>query len=117
LFFGHLKQIANYALHRGYFVKRFPQTSLKPSYFVPSVFMLVLFFGGVFGLFIDWLRAAYLFGVCFYLFLVIVFSINVSFRILPLVVSGIAATHITYGSYFFKGLFVKRLSEEVEGVK
>ncbi len=42
LFEGHLRQIRNYARHRGYFAKRFPETSCKPAYFVPSLFVLTL---------------------------------------------------------------------------
>src|SRR3989344_2331752 len=38
----HLKQIGNYALHRGYFAKRHPNTSLKLAYFVPTLFVLYL---------------------------------------------------------------------------
>ena len=38
--FGHLKQIGAYGLHRGFFVKAYPETSRKPGYFVPSAFVL-----------------------------------------------------------------------------
>src|SRR6516162_3315272 len=38
LFRGHLKQSTNYALHRGFFAKIYPETSLRPSYFIPSAF-------------------------------------------------------------------------------
>ena len=37
LFIPHLRQVENYALHRGYFVKKFPETSFKLSYFLPSI--------------------------------------------------------------------------------
>jgi GT2 family glycosyltransferase len=36
----HLKQIGNYGLHRGFFAKTLPETSLRPIYFVPSLFTL-----------------------------------------------------------------------------
>ncbi len=35
---GHLKQIGAYGLHRGFFVKEYPETSRKPAYFIPSAF-------------------------------------------------------------------------------
>ena len=38
----HFKQIGSYALHRGYFAKRYPKTSLKLFYFVPTIFDLYL---------------------------------------------------------------------------
>ena len=40
----HFKQIGNYALHRGYFAKKYPKTSLKIGYFVPTLFVLYLIF-------------------------------------------------------------------------
>ena len=33
--FRHLKQIGNYGLHRGFFAKRYPETSFKLLYFIP----------------------------------------------------------------------------------
>jgi len=115
LFSGHLKQIANYALHRGYFVKRYPQTSLKFSYFIPSLFLLFLIVGGVIAWFLGgFLRIAYLFSLFLYLFLVLIFSINRELRLIALVFPGIILTHLTYGFYFLKGLFSKRLKEEDE---
>ena len=36
LFLPHLKQMTNYALHRGYFAKKGHKNSLKISYFLPS---------------------------------------------------------------------------------
>ncbi|GAC1332050.1 MAG: hypothetical protein NVSMB17_10720 [Candidatus Dormibacteria bacterium] len=33
---AHLRQVANVGLHRGYFVKAYPQTSLRPTYFLPT---------------------------------------------------------------------------------
>ena len=44
LFFGHFKQLKNYAWHRGYFVKRFGGNSLSISYFIPSIFLLYTIF-------------------------------------------------------------------------
>lgn len=38
----HFKQIGNYALHRGYFAKIYPKTSLKPGYFAPTLFVIYL---------------------------------------------------------------------------
>jgi len=38
----HLKQVLSYSVHRGYFAKKFPKTSLRPAYFAPSLFVLWL---------------------------------------------------------------------------
>ena len=50
LFAAHLRQLGRYGFHRGYFVKRFPATSCRLSYFVPTLFVgyllaLAAFFG------------------------------------------------------------------------
>lgn len=112
LFMPHLKQVANYALHRGYFVKRYPQTSFRISYFVPTLFLWVVITGGILSIFLAWLRIIYLWGISLYFLLVFIFSICKDLRLIPLVFFGIILTHLTYGFYFLKGLFSRKLSEE-----
>jgi len=111
LFLPHLRQIANYALHRGYFVKRYPQTSLRISYFIPSVFLLFLATGGIFALFFSSLRTTYFFILSLYLLLVVIFSINKGLRFTLLILFGTILTHLTYGFYFVRGLLSQRLKE------
>lgn len=113
LFLPHLKQVASYALHRGYFVKRYPETSLKASYFIPSVFLLILVFGGVLSLFSFPCRVIYLLSLFSYFLLVFIFSIYNELSLIFAVFSGIIFTHLTYGLYFLKGLFSKVLEEEL----
>lgn len=112
LFAGHLRQVASYALHRGYFAKRYPETSRKISYFLPALFLAALASGGILSLFSAVVRAAYLSGVLLYLILVAVFSLSGRPAFAPLLFSGIILTHLAYGLFFLKGLFVKRLKEE-----
>ncbi len=108
VFKAHLEQIANYALHRGYFVKKFPETSLKISYFVPSIFVA----GLVIGLLLP-LRGVYDFFVVLYLILVALSSFpKNNIKLGSMVFAGIILTHITYGLFFIKGLLAKRLKEE-----
>lgn len=45
LFRPHLKQVSRFGEHRGFFAKRFPENSLKPTYFIPSLLVLSLFIG------------------------------------------------------------------------
>ncbi len=42
LFAAHLRQLGRYGFHRGYFVKRFPATSCRLSYFIPTLFVFYL---------------------------------------------------------------------------
>jgi len=109
----HLKQVANYALHRGYFVKRYPETSLKLSYFIPTILVLAAAIGAVLSFILPSFAALYLAGLVLYLLLVFIFSFSGGIKIMPLVFAGIILTHATYGVFFIKGLFSRRLKEEL----
>ncbi|MDP2906029.1 MAG: glycosyltransferase [Candidatus Omnitrophota bacterium] len=109
LFLGHLKQIANYALHRGYFVKVFPQTSRRPGYFVPTVFLFCVVFGAALSFFVSALRPVYLFGLSLYLVIVFIYGLSKGPRFVLPVSLGIITTHFTYGLFFLKGLLAKKL--------
>jgi glycosyltransferase involved in cell wall biosynthesis len=133
LFIPHLKQVANYALHRGYFVKKFPQTSLRITYFLPSIFVAGLILGPIIGLFIYPIKVLYISCIALYLILVFISSLSGTVPVYPersrgaegyprrltrglslmsMVFSGIILTHITYGIFFIKGLLVRKLKEE-----
>ncbi len=112
LFMAHLKQVASYALHRGYFAKRYPKTSLKIAYFIPSIFLLIVILGAFLSLFSDSLRVIYFSGLSLYLLAVIVSSIVRRLNLAHLVFCGIILTHLTYGFYFLKGITAIKLKEE-----
>ena len=113
LFSPHLRQVTNYALHRGYFVKKYPQTSARITYFLPSLFVLWLYVAGIFSLFQPALRYAYLIILLLYLFTVLVFSVNLrNLRMVHLVFLGIIMTHFAYGIFFLKGLLSPKMKEE-----
>src|SRR3972149_5471302 len=52
-FAAHLRQVANYALHRGYFAKKFPETSRRLPYFIPSIFAVGLVSGLILSFFYE----------------------------------------------------------------
>jgi GT2 family glycosyltransferase len=113
LFTSHLKQVFSYALHRGYFVKRFPETSLRLTYFIPSIFVFGLMIGLIFALFDPVFRNIYLFSLGFYLICVfwsVLKGENLKIKIAAF--WGIILTHIYYGIGFVVGLMSKRLKEE-----
>ncbi len=112
VFFPHLKQIASYAFHRGYFVKKYPETSLKLSYFIPTLFLLFLIGGFILSFFCAFFKGLYLGILGLYLVLAFVTSVSAPFIIIPLVFVGIILTHLSYGLYFVKGLFASRMPEE-----
>lgn len=113
LYRRHLRQVASYALHRGYFVKKFPENSRKISYFIPSFFVV--------GLFLGWLLGfVHPFFFRFYLGVILLYLISILFtgfkhknpKLTFLVSSGILVTNFSYGIFFLKGLFSPRLKEE-----
>lgn len=110
LFKAHLKQITNYAKHRGYFVKALPQTSLRPAYFIPTLFTLGVFWGPLVCLALPILWWFY-FGVLGLYFILCAISLKSchNFRLFWLSMAGIFTSHIGYGICFIQGLLSKEL--------
>ncbi len=113
LFAPHLKQVWRYALHRGYFAKKFPQTSLRVTYFIPTLFVLGLIFGLIAAWFNPISRILCIAVLAIYLFSALLAGLQGRNPRIVLAVSlGIVVTHICYGLGFLKGLFSRRLKEE-----
>jgi cellulose synthase/poly-beta-1,6-N-acetylglucosamine synthase-like glycosyltransferase len=110
LFRGHLIQVANYAKHRGYFIKRYPRNSFKPGYFGPSAILIALFTSLILGAFLD---NRFFYIIISYLVLVLMFSIQSKLKLIFLVFLGIILTHQTYGLNFIKGILSRKLEEEL----
>ena len=113
IFKPHLKQIANYALHRGYFVKKYPQTSLRLSYFIPTLFLLALTGGILLSFLWPSLSTPFILSLFLYFILVFLSSISGDLRLIAPVFFGTILTHLTYGLYFLGGLLSKKLPEEI----
>jgi glycosyltransferase involved in cell wall biosynthesis len=106
IFWGHFRQVWNYAVHRGFFAKRYPETSLRAAYFIPTLFLL-----GNFALLplllIPAIRFPVLGAVLVYTLLVARSAVSSRrfHRANPaLVALGIYLTHVTYGLGFLLGL-------------
>jgi len=112
LFRQHLKQIWSYGLHRGYFVKKFPETSRKPIYFAPSLFVMGLI-GGLLLSFLNPLSMMIYIGVlAIYLAACFIEGLKTKNpRMTLLVFTGMFLTHITYGIAFLKGLAIRNLKD------
>ena len=109
LFKKHLSQIASYARHRGYFIKRYPKTSLRPGYFFPTLILGAVVISLLLGALLDY---RYFYLLLSYLFLVFVFSFQKNLKLSLLVFLGIILTHLTYGFNFVVGILSGRLKEE-----
>ena len=116
LFKGHFRQLTQYALHRGYFVKKFPETSRRFAYFVPSLFLLGVLLGPLTFL----TPKLHFFSLLYLVVLVIYFALSFFFafilhpKLAPITVLGVFLSHLAYGWYFLVGLFSSRLRKEEE---
>lgn len=111
----HFKQIGNYALHRGYFAKKYPKTSLKIGYFAPTIFDLyLLFLLTSFFLLSSPYFTYYALPLTIYLLILFIDFVVVSIRWKnPLVglitMPMVLLTHIWYGIRFVQGLITPEL--------
>lgn len=111
---AHFKQIANVGIHRGFFFKKYPETSRHFFYTLPSI----LTFGLITLLIFSFLDESFFFRQILFFILTIFLlagTISVKSHGVPLVSSiisgfGIIATHIVYGVYFLKGLIIENLA-------
>ena len=105
LFIPHLLQVYSYASHRGYFVKKYPQTSLRPIFFIPSLFDIGLIAGFILSFYNTILRNLYLFILILYFLMIIFTTLNIkNLKMKLYVILGIFLTHIVYGLGFIRGL-------------
>jgi glycosyltransferase involved in cell wall biosynthesis len=63
---AHLKQIGAYGLHRGYFARKYPETSLRLTYFVPSFFFMFSVFSLTALILPPWIKTLVAVGWGFY---------------------------------------------------
>jgi len=114
VFLPHLKQISRYALHRGYFARKFPQTSLRINYFLPSIFTIYMLITPLFFIYLNQLLRIIYLGLLLVYFAGLLFTSAKSLnrKIVRLIFAGIPLTHFTYGIFFIKGLLAKRMPEE-----
>lgn len=108
----HLAQVANVGLHRGYFVKAYPKTSLRPSYFLPTLGMFALAAMSCAALFNSPARTLLAATAVTYLIGGMAVSLaETSDFSLAVALPGIALlSHLTYGAQFLRGLFTPRLN-------
>ncbi len=106
LFRPHLTQVSRFGEHRGFFVKKFPQNSLKLTYLFPSLLVLSIFAGILLSLLFPFFGNIVLLGLVAYLvssLLAAVLQVR-RVKLIFLVCLGIIVTHIVYGAFFLSGL-------------
>lgn len=117
--FRHLKQVGGYGLHRGFFVKKYPGTSFKFKYFLPSLFLLFFVTGFVLSFFSVLFLKLYLVGWFFYGLALIKVFIDIykhekNVLIILNSIYYIFFTHLFYGARFIQGLvFTRKLKSKL----
>ncbi len=111
---GHFKQVTQYALHRGFFVKKFPETSRLPSYFVPTIFSIGAVTGWTTYFWCMPLFYIYIAVMAIYFLVVLAGSFLAQPSLTPVTMLGTILTHFGYGIYFLIGLLSPRLSKKEE---
>lgn len=113
----HIKQIFQYSVHRGFFSKKYSETSLKPIYFIPSFFLLycISILVMAFSVAPNFLKA-YTLPLAIYLALIAIFALIEGVKLKDLRVLIVfpplsLVSHLTYGTGFLKGLFKKELKQ------
>jgi glycosyltransferase involved in cell wall biosynthesis len=111
--FRHLKQVGSYGIHRGFFAKKYPKTSFRPRYFVPSFFFLFVFGGLLLSHFFVFFEVFYLLGWIAYglAMLVALFDITRRQKNFPIALFALVyvfLTHLVYGARFLQGFFFKK---------
>lgn len=115
MYAGHLRQLARYGRHRGFFVKRFPKTSLRPSYFAPSALLLWVLGGAALApqlWALSLLIYAGIAGLEGARMTIKAPADKRGLRLWGLVTGGLMATHLSYGWNFLRGLASQGMEEE-----
>jgi len=106
LFRAHMRQARSCGIHRGYYAKTFPETSLSASYFLPSFLLLSLVTGAAILALnpsIVWLLPVLL-GIYLLFSFASGFISSRSHKMALLFPAAILATHVAYGVGFLQGL-------------
>ncbi len=107
LFWPHIKQMWIYGRDKAWLVKEFFSFD-KLYYFLPSLWVLFLIFGGFASYFSPLIKMAYFSIVFIYLLAMLFSTIITTIKRSPLVFPGIILTHISYGLGFIYGLMINR---------
>jgi GT2 family glycosyltransferase len=112
---NHIKQVKNYGLHRGHFVRKQEKTSLKLNYFIPAIFVLGNSLFLIFSLVsLEILKIwGTLLGIYFVILSLDVFLRNSGWLEGILTITLIFFTHLFYGIGFIKGFFSKELRSQL----
>lgn len=105
LFLPHLRNVYRYARNRGVFARRFPETSMRLQYFVPSALLAFLVIGGAASFASRCVFYCYLSIAGLYLLSAVLASVKTLDPLTnALIFPGVVLTNLTYGYGFLRGL-------------
>lgn len=116
---NHLRQVGGYGIHRGFFAKKYPETSFKLKYFIPAGFFIFVVLGWILLFFPHPFKFAYFSIWLIYLLALIVSFFDIYLKIKDIkvtlaAISYIFLTHLYYGWRFIKGfVFTKNLKSQL----
>ena len=106
IFLPHLRQIGSYGKHRGYFAKKFPKTSFRITYFLPTLFFL----GNIILAILSFFDSSFLlFWMVLLLLYFIIAAVDVFIRTRNIILGILTIitlffSHLTYGMMFLDGI-------------
>jgi GT2 family glycosyltransferase len=104
----HMKQVGAYGLHRGYFVRKYPETSFRAGYFVPAAFVVFVLATPLAFVLPAWCQTLVVAGWSVYVLGLLLGVIDLARKVDVKVALGalpyIVATHISYGCQFLRGI-------------
>ena len=115
----HLQQITRYAIQRGFFAKKFPQTSLRIGYFLPSFFVFYLILLAISYFTISYkllFFPLYLYTSILLITFVLFVSKTKNLFASILATVTIPITHLYYGILFLHGLSKKTVKFQAHKV-
>jgi GT2 family glycosyltransferase len=109
---SHLKQVSAYGLHRGYFAKKYPETSYKLKYFLPSFFTLFFIITLFYFLLPYQLHLLLISGWALYFIALLIGSFHTlkyeSLLVTIVSLFFVVSTHFFYGINFIIGYIFKK---------
>lgn len=108
-FWGHLKQVGGYGLHRGYFAHRYPETSFRLKYFAPTAFTAFVALSPLGPALPPPLPTIFVLVWALYVTALLVGLKDIaryeSWRVSLMALLYVPATHFYYGIQFVRGYF------------
>jgi cellulose synthase/poly-beta-1,6-N-acetylglucosamine synthase-like glycosyltransferase len=110
----HLRQIGAYGLHRGFFARHHPETSLRLKYLAPSIFSVLVFITAIMKWLPSEMHPIYtalwtIYGVALLIGFIQILRYERFMITLIASVFYVPLTHFYYGIQFIRGFFKKEL--------